>query len=139
LDEHAEQTIALVIDRMLPDDELPGALALGIHRRTSAMADVPPRQDVVELLSIFASGIGWLDRRARGMRAPDFLRLGKPQQDALLRSALGSKHEGAAGMVSTLRDRAFALYYTHPNIMAAFAYTGPPQPEGFPDFQGPPE
>jgi hypothetical protein len=30
------------------------------------------------------------------------------------------------------------LYYTEPVIKAAFPYTGPPQPDGFADFQDPP-
>lgn len=133
-DEHAERTISAVIDRMLPDDELPGAVALGIHRRIPAMAEVPPRQRLFELRRGFAEGVAWLDTQARAAGATDFLGLDEAQQEAVLVTAVTSD-EDAAFFVGTLRDRAFALYYTEPSIVAAFAYAGPPQPAGFPDFQ----
>ena len=56
----------------------------------------------------------------------------------MLQAALSSDAEGADAIVRTLRTRALTLYYTEPAIMSAFAYSAPPQPEGFPDFQDPP-
>ena len=137
-DLHAQQTISAVIDRMLPGEDLPGALALGIDRRIAAMAQIPPRQPLSELHRSLATGVAWLDNRARAAGAADFLRLESARQEAVLRAGLRSRGDDAAAIVWTLRDRAFALYYTHPAIMAAFAYAGPPQPRGFPDFQDPP-
>jgi hypothetical protein len=137
-DQHVQQTLSAVIDRMLPADELPGAGSLGIDQHISAMADVPPRQPLRELHQTFADGVAWLDRRARAAAARDFLALDEAQQEALLTAGLNSKDEDAAGFVWTLRDRAFALYYTHPAIVGAFAYAGPPQPGGFPDFRDAP-
>jgi len=134
-DEHAERTISSVINRMLPGDELPGAVALGIDRRIPAMAEVPPRQPLFELRRGFAEGVAWLDTQARAAGAADFLRLDEARQEAVLVTAVTSDVEDAAFFVGTLRDRAFALYYTDPSIVAAFAYAGPPQPAGFPDFQ----
>ncbi len=134
-DAHAERTISAVIDRMLPADELPGAVALGIDRRIAAMAEIPPREELSELHMIFAMGVAWLDVRARAEGASEFLKLNAAGQEAVLQAATTSNAEGAAAIVRTLRDRAFALYYTDPVIVAAFAYAGPPQPEGFPDFQ----
>jgi hypothetical protein len=137
-DVHAQRTVSAVIDRMLPGDDLPGALALGIDRRLAAMADIPPRQPLSELHHSLTAGVAWLDRKARSAGAADFLRLEPVQQEAILTAGLDSKGNDAAAIVWTLRDRAFALYYTHPAVMAAFAYAGPPQPRGFPDFRDAP-
>ena len=70
--------------------------------------------------------------------AASFLALDANRQDAVLQATLGSDAEGAHAIAWTLRKRAFSLYYTDPAVMAAFAYSGPPQPGGFPDFQDAP-
>src|SRR3954470_17036343 len=129
---HAERTIAAVLDRMLPLDVLPGALQLGLDRRIAAMGDL-------ELKRSLAKGIAWLDGRAGSQRASSFVELDPAQQDLVLQAALKSSAEGANAIVYTLRKVAFTLYYTHPTIVAAFPYAGPPQPGGFPDFQDPPQ
>jgi hypothetical protein len=134
-DEHAERTISAVINRMLPGDELPGAVALGIDRRIPAMAEVYPRQELLELHRGLAEGAAWLDSQAKAAGVPDFLGLDEARQEAVLLTAVTSNDEDAASFVETLRARAFALYYSDPLIVAAFAYAGPPQPAGFPDFQ----
>lgn len=130
-DPDVERTIAAVVDHMLPGDELPGALALGIDRRIAASTDS-------ELLRSLAQGAAWLDGRARAAGASRFTALDVAGREAVLQAALSSDAEGADAIVRTLRNRALTLYYTKPAIMSAFAYTAPPQPEGFPDFQDPP-
>lgn len=137
-DSHAQRTISTVIDHMLPGDDLPGAVALGIDHRLAAMAEIPPRQPLSEFHQNLALGVAWLDSRARGAGAIDFLHLELTQQEAILVASLGSRGDDASAIVGTLRDRALALYYTHPTVMAAFSYSGPPQPRGFPDFQDAP-
>ena len=37
--------------------------------------------------------------------------------------------------VLVLREQIGLAYYSEPAIKKAFAYTGPPQPDGFADFQ----
>jgi len=128
VDSHVELTIAAVIDRMLPTDELPGAVALGIDRRIAAMPDM-------EMKRTLAKGVAWLDNRARRQGASDFLNLDDARQEEVLQAALTSNAEGASAIVWTLRRLAFTLYYGDPAISAVFAYSGPPQPSGFPDFQ----
>ena len=125
----AKRTIAAVIDRLLPGGDLPSGLALHIDRAVIETADA-------ETLGTFALGVAWLDRRARRRGAGDFLALDAAGREAVLRAAQeAADEEGAAAVAQTLRRRAFMLYYTHTSVMAAFAYTGPPQPDGFPDFQ----
>jgi hypothetical protein len=130
-DSHAERTISAVVDRMLPADELPGALALGIDRRIVATPDA-------ELKRSLGRAVAWLDGQARKQGASDFLRLDAVGRDEVLQMALSSSAEEAGVVAGTLRNLALTHYYTHPTIMAAFAYSGPPQPEGFPDFQDAP-
>lgn len=130
-DPDVERAIAAVVDHMLPGDGLPGALALGIDRRIAASTDS-------ELLRSLAQGAAWLDGRARAAGASRFIALDAAGREAVLQAALSSDAEGADAIVRTLRNRALTLYYTEPAIMSAFAYTAPPQPEGFPDFQDPP-
>jgi hypothetical protein len=47
-DAHAELTISAVVNRILPPDELPGGLALGIDRRLGATADLELRRALPE-------------------------------------------------------------------------------------------
>lgn len=124
-------TLSAVIDHMLPADELPGALALGIDGQVVLAADPDLKRDVTP-------GVAWLDAQARAAGAARFVHLDKAAREAVLQAALASEAHQVAAFVRGLRTRAFTHYYTHPTVMAAFAYTGPPQPEGFPDFQEPP-
>ncbi len=128
LDAHAQRTISAVVDLMLPADELPGGLTLRIDRGVIAMADA-------ELLRDLAKGVAWLDARARARGAANFVGLDAAGRESVLQAGLASNAEGASAIVRTLRNHAFTLYYTDPEIMAAFSYAGPPQPNGFPDFQ----
>ena len=132
LDQHARRTIAAVIDRMLPGDDLPGGLALQIDRAVVETADA-------ETLRGLALGVAWLDAKARAGGAAGFLALGAPAQDTVLRAAHESNDEGAEAVAQLLRRRALMRYYTDEAVMAAFPYTAPPQPSGFPDFQEAPQ
>lgn len=126
-----DRALRAVVDRLLPGDELPGGVALEIDRRMAATTDP-------ELKASVAAALAWLDRRARRYGAGRFAALDHVRQDAILEAALTSEEDGARAIVWSLRKQAFELYYTHPQIMAAFAYSGPPQPLGFPDFERPP-
>jgi len=132
VDQHARRTIAAVIDRMLPGDDLPGGLALQIDQAVVEAADE-------ETLRGLALGVGWLDAKARATGAAGFVALDASKQDSVLQAARASGDEGAAAVAEMLRRRALMRYYTHEAVMAAFPYTAPPQPSGFPDFQEAPK
>lgn len=129
---HIALTIAAIVDHMLPGGELPGAQALGITRR---IASSPDR----ELKRSFTRGVASLDTRAQMAGASNFLALDETGKEAVLQAALASRADSAGVFLSELRRLAFTHYYTHPTIMAGFPYSGPPQPEGFPDFQEAPQ
>ena len=84
---------------------------------------------MAELQTSIANGVAWLDQRAARQGAADFLGL-----DA----AFASRDDGIQPFVLALRFHLGTAYYAASPIKSAFAYTGPPQPEGFLDFQEPP-
>jgi len=127
---HTAQTVAAVTDLMFPGDGLPKATELGIHNRIIAMPD---------LRSLLIDGAVWLDGQAKHQGAPNFLALDERAKLAAVETAFASKDDAARQFVYTLRFHAGLFYYTEPMIKAAFPFTGPPQPNGFADFQDPPK
>jgi hypothetical protein len=124
--EHIVRTIAAVGEAMFPGDGLPGATELGLHLRVLAMA---------ELEAVIATGAAWLDNRAALQGASDFAALDEKQRLAALDAAFASPDQGIQPFVLALRYHLGTAYYSAPAIKSAFAYTGPPQPDGFADFQ----
>jgi len=129
-DRDAVRTVAAVIDLMFPGDGLPGAIELGIHDRIVAMADLQP---------MMAYGVFWLDRQAASRGGSDFLGLDEAGRTVALAAAFASEDVAARQFADTLRFYGGLAYYSEPAIKAAFSYTGPPQPEGFADFEDPPK
>lgn len=125
-EEHAVRSVAALADVMFPGDGLPRATELGIHRR---VLDMPEFRSAIEL------GVAWLDKHAARQGAADFLGLDDVKKLAALDAAFASRDEGVQPFVMALRYHLGTAYYSAPSIKAAFAYTGPPQPDGFPDFQ----
>jgi hypothetical protein len=125
--ERAARTMAAVADVMFPGgDGLPGASALGLHDRVLATPD---------LQALITKGVAWLDKYAASHGAPDFLALDEAGRLAAVDAAFASASDGTQQFVFTLRQHLGTAYYTEPAIKSAFAYTGPPQPNGFADFQ----
>jgi gluconate 2-dehydrogenase subunit 3-like protein len=129
--EHTAYTVKVVTDLMFPGDGgLPGATELKIHDRIIAMSD---------LHETMAYGVSWLDSWARTNGASDFLGLDENAKSAAIDAAFASEIEDARVFALTLRYHGVLNYYSEPQIKTAFPYTGPPQPEGFLDFQDPPQ
>jgi hypothetical protein len=124
--EHIARSIAAVAEIMFPGDGLAGAAALGIHHRVLAMPD---------LQGPIAAGVAWLDRRAASEGVSNFLALAEAGRLAALDAAFASRDDGMQSFVLALRYHLGTAYYSTPAIKSAFAYTGPPQPDGFADFQ----
>jgi len=126
--EHLPRTMAAVADLMIPGGELPSASQLGLHARAMAMPELAP---------LIAEGVELLDKQAVVQGAANFLALGQPGRLSAADAAFAST-ERARRFLLALRFHLMTAYYSEPVIKAAFAYTGAPQPEGFPDFQDPP-
>lgn len=122
-----EQAMAAIADTMFPgSDGLAAASTLGLHKRLLAMPD---------LLPSIGKGITWLDGYAAARSVADFAALDPAGRLAALDAAFASNDEGIRSFVLALRQNLGLAYYSEPTIKKAFAYTGPPQPEGFADFQ----
>jgi hypothetical protein len=130
LDAHIAETVKVVTDLMFPGDGLPGAAELGIHNRIITMTNLQP---------LMTDGVAWLDGNAVSRGAPNFLALNEVGKLAAIEEAFVSKDLGARQFVQTIRFYAGLDYYSEPVIKASFSYTGPPQPDGFADFQNPPK
>jgi hypothetical protein len=128
--EHAVQTVTAVTDLMFPGEGLPGATALGIHNRIVAMPDFHP---------MMTDGVAWLDRWATSQGASNFLALDESARLAAVGAAFASQDDDVRQFVVAIRNYGVLNYYSDSVIKAAFRYTGPPQPEGFPDFQDAPK
>jgi hypothetical protein len=126
---HIAETVKTVTEILFPGDGLPGATELGIHNRIIAMTS---------LQALMADGVVWLDARAVRQGAPNFLALDEVGKQAAIEEAFKSSDNGAREFVYTIRFHAGLAYYSEPVVEAAFPYTGPPQPDGFADFQNPP-
>ena len=124
--EHIVRSIAAIADVMFPGDGLASAAALGLHHLVLAMPDLQAQ---------IANGVVWLDKRAASQGGSNFLALDEAGKLAALDSAFASHDDGIQSFVLTLRYHLGTAYYSAPAIKSAFAYTGPPQPEGFADFQ----
>lgn len=119
--------MAAVADTMFPGgDGLPGASALGLHEKVLAVADFD---------ALIRKGLAWLDRYAASRGVTDFVALDEPGRLAALDAAFGSTDDGIRTFVFALRQQLGLTYYTDPAVKKAFAYAGPPQPDGFADFQ----
>jgi len=120
-------TMAAIADAMFPGgDGLPGASALRLHERVLAMADL---QDSI------GKGVAWLDKYASARGAGAFLALDETGRLAALDAAFASTDDGIRPFLFAMRQHLGQLYYSNAAIKNAYAYTGPPQPEGFADFQ----
>ncbi len=126
---HLARTVAAVADAMFPGDGLPGAVELGLHSRILAMPD---------LADVIARGVAWLDAGAVRKGAADFTALDEAGRLAAIDAAFASGDDSIQRFVLALRSRLMTAYYAEPAVKAAFAYAGPPQPDGFADFQDPP-
>ena len=121
------RTMAAVADLMFPGgDGLPAASTLGLHDRVLATPD---------LQVLITKGVAWLDKYAASQGGADFLALDEPRRLAAVDAAFASADDGIQQFVFALRQHFGMAYYAEPAIKSAFAYTGPPQPKGFPDFQ----
>ena len=125
--ERTAQTLAAVADTLFPGgDGLPGASAFGLH---NGVLETPDIQDLI------TKGVAWLDKFAAAHNAVNFPALDETQRLAALDAAFASTEDGIQQFVLALRYHIGTAYYSQPAVKSTFPYTGPPQPDGFPDFQ----
>jgi hypothetical protein len=129
-DPEVAATIRAIVGLLIPSDELPGAVELGIDRPISMAATVDP-----EFAALAAEGIRWFEAAARSKRSGmRFASLPEADQISIALSAEANPDTDGGRLFASLRHRTMSLYYVHPQVVASFPYAGAPQPRGFPDF-----
>lgn len=126
-------TIGAFIETLIPRDETPGALELGVAEKILDTAS-----EDTEYRRLIRKGCGWLDRKAVGWGGSGYLSLGEHEREEVA----GESAVAPAGSVPRIffervRSDAFFHYYAHPASWPGLGYKGPPQPDGYPDYTSP--
>ena len=126
--EHA--LIARIVDLLVPRDETPGAVDLGVHQRI-----IDKLEGDRALAKTVAAALLDLDREARAQHGGDFLRLDTARQTGLLQALLAASQTMPGGSVfHLLRRDTMRFYYARPEVWPSLGFGGPPQPRGFLDY-----
>lgn len=121
---------ARMVDLMVPRDESPGAVDLGVHLAILARIETS-RWDGQRL----AEACMWLDRQARAAHGRDFLGLDEPLQVALMETLEAEPRESdPARAFRALRHETMSLFYARPESWPGLGIDNPPQPAGYPDY-----
>jgi Gluconate 2-dehydrogenase subunit 3 len=130
------RTFPAYLDTLIPPDaEGPGALQLGVPERLSTIAAADG--GYADLIEQFTR---WLDERARVLGGVGFADLDDAARATVVRAAESAAAGSPARRAFALtRDDAFAAFYGDPRAWPGIGYRGPPQPEGFPDYDRPPQ
>lgn len=127
-------TLERIVDLLVPRDETPGALDLGLHRQVlgSMAADASLALAYAEMLQV-------LDREAWARHRGHFLGSDASVQQAMLEqlSQAPPSAPGVRGFI-LLRQQTMQLYYAQPQAWPSLGFAGPPQPLGFMDYAEPP-
>ena len=128
------QDLRLLIDTLVPADESPGAVELGIH--TAIETSIRAHADYQKLL---LDGVAWLDRESERRYQARFSELpGEPREFLLTVAENSPRNSAQRRLFTVLRNDVIRRYYTHPDAWAQLGYPGPPQPLGFMDYSEPP-
>ena len=127
-------TLSRIVDRIVPRDESPGAVDLGIDAQLIAEIDAS-----AETTLVCGRLLAAIDGESRAVHHAPFVDLDAARQDALLLALSRSPVDapGVRGWV-LLRHRTMALYYARPEAWPALGLAGPPQPAGYVDYTEPP-
>lgn len=122
------------IDLLLPENKMPGALALGADQYIlNKYAQDEAYAKAINL------GTLWLNYTARKLNKTDFIALPEEMQ---LKVISISEQSAIATLpylfYQTIRQDVFQYYYGHPEVLKHFYYARPPQPRGYMDFSEPP-
>ncbi|MCG6551206.1 MAG: gluconate 2-dehydrogenase subunit 3 family protein [Candidatus Magnetominusculus sp. LBB02] len=125
-----QRTLDALVDSLIPEDETPGALRLGVPQAIKLKAAADSRYRY-----LIKRGCAWLDMTARGQNAESFESLKAEGRDAIIGKAINSEVESLPKIyLYQMRNDAFHYYYGHRESWAVLGYDGPPQPCGFPDY-----
>jgi Gluconate 2-dehydrogenase subunit 3 len=127
------ETLEAFLDTLIPSDETPGALQLGVARKVLAKAS-----EDNQYRRLIRKGCAWLDRKAKERGGTGYAKLGeRAREEVAAESAVAPAGSVARIFFERVRSDAFFHYYACPASWAGLGYKGPPQPHGYPDYNAP--
>lgn len=129
LDEAELATLAVLVDLILPADDLsPAASAIGVHDFLNEWAGAPYPENRADCETL-RGGLAWLNTHAFKLHGKGFTGLGAAQQTAILDSICDpakSAPELATGtrFFTRLRTLAVGGYYSHSSTWKSLGYVG---------------
>lgn len=124
------ETLAVVLDTLIPDGDFPGARRTGVLERLVIECDAmrQTRRALVE-------GADLVEAAARRRGARSFAALANAEREAILAEcAVADNGSLPWFFFRTVRDRAMRLHYVHPLARQAVGLDHPPQPLGYVDY-----
>jgi len=79
-DSHQQQTVAVLVDLIIPSTDTPGALAAQVERHIDHLLSASPEDDK----QAFRDGLGWLDGYAVRTQSKTFLGCARDRQISML-------------------------------------------------------
>jgi len=128
------ETLAVVLDTLIPDGDFPGARRTGVLERlvTECEATRQTRRALVE-------GAALVEAAAHRRGAMSFAALGDAEREAILAECAAAGNGSLPWFFfRTVRDRAMRLHYSHPLARNAVGLDHPPQPLGYAEYWQPP-
>lgn len=128
-------TLSRLCDLLVPADETPGALDLGVDQALlhKAAGDRP-------LARSLSRTCRWFDDESIAAHGVPFLELAEARQLALMERMAGLDPQSwHGGMFWTLRGAVMELHYSQPQSWPGVRFEGPPQPEGHMDYSQAPK
>jgi predicted Fe-Mo cluster-binding NifX family protein len=128
------EILSIFLDVLIPDDITLGAVKLGVTEKIIHKAAKDKGYYTVLL-----SGCAWLNKQALKQEGISFSMLTSGQLQRIVQQASESSQNSMSHRFFTQTSNdAFYFYYSHPEAVKLLAYSGPPQPNGFPDYSDPP-
>ena len=132
---HENPTLRALIESLIPADETPSALEVGVLEKIVDKAGDNPKY-----AKMLRKGCQWLDMQARKNGSNNFSKLTEYERNSLLeRAATENSNTHEYMFFSIMRYDAFYFYYAKPTTWQTLNYPGPPQPKGFRDYTQPPK
>jgi hypothetical protein len=124
------EIVTAVIDQLIPRDETPGAIDLGVH--DSLIEEAQAHRMTGQIL---AETCQWLEQQAALRFRTSVSHLSADEMNTLLETMAALERTSIPNKgFWWLRDGVMRRYYVQPVTWGAMGLAGAPQPVGFPDY-----
>jgi hypothetical protein len=126
-----------IIGHLIPADQEPGVLELGLGSMIETFLRVTP-----QARPLIKPGLQGIEESVKTMWGKNsFLELTPKEKDRLFQELKSGRVKGKAWekisskeFFSTIRMFTVGLYYSNPKVWSFIGYSGPAQPKGHPDY-----